>query len=371
MLSEPVIIDLQPAQFGPSESLLARHAGLSASTWRYPSGVAGLRIANGLGHIDLLPFQGQQIWDAVFLGRRLTMGSMFDQPLPTDDFMGSYGAFFLHCGATAMGDPGPTDTHPPHGELPLAAYEQAQLIVGQDDAGAFMGLTGRYRHRVAFSHHYLAEPTLLLHAGTSRIVAQMRLRNLRHQPMELMYLAHINFRPIDGAVLAESVPAGPGHIRVRPALPPPFVPSEEHRRLVSRMMASPEDHRQIDARRAIDPELVLSLDCRADAEGWAYAMQLLPDGSADFVSHRPDQLDHALRWLCQTPSERALGLLLPATAEADGYTAEKAKGHLRLLPSQSEFRCNLEFGALNPPQAVAMARRIEAIVARPGPLPRS
>jgi hypothetical protein len=42
----------------------------------------------------------------------------------------------------------------------------------------------------------------------------------------------------------------------------------------------------------------------------------ISDGSADFVSHRPDQLDHCLRWLCQTPSESALGLMLPATAEA-------------------------------------------------------
>ena len=54
-----------------------------------------------------------------------------------------------------------------------------------------------------------------------------------------------------------------------------------------------------------------------DEGGWTHGMQLLPDGSADFVSHRPDQLDHCLRWLCQTPSESALGLMLPATAEAD------------------------------------------------------
>ena len=98
-------------------------------------------------------------------------------------------------------------------------------------------------------------------------------------------------------------------------------------------------------------------------------MQLLPDGSADFVSHRPDQLDHCLRWLCQTPSESALGLMLPATAEAEGYTAEKAKGNVRLLPPQGEFHCRLEFGALDASAAAAMRERIEAVM-RAFPLPR-
>jgi hypothetical protein len=359
MLSEPAVIQLQPEQFIAGERPLARHAGLLATVFRYPNGVAGLRIANDCGHVDLLPFQGQQIWDAVFHGRRLTMGSMFDQPLPTDDFMRGYGAFFLHCGATAMGDPGPGDSHPPHGELPNARYEDAQLLIGEDEAGPFMGLTGRYRHRVAFSHHYIAEPAVKLHAGSGRVAAGMRIRNLRHSPMELMYLAHINFRPIAGAILIDGV--APGHIRVRPGLPPPFVPSPEHQALIARMTAAPEGHRRIDGGLTVDPELLLFLDCRADAEGWSHALQLLPDGAADFVSHRPDQLDHALRWLCQTPSEQALGLLLPATAEADGYTAEKAKGNVRLLPPNAEFRCDLEFGALTTAEAAAMRKRIEAV----------
>src|SRR5262249_9737915 len=156
---------------------------------------------------------------------------------------------------------------------------------------------------------------------------------------------------VDGAELVDSVT--PDHIRVRPGLPPPFVASAEHQALIARMTASPEDHRRIDAGLAVDPELLLFLDCRADAEGWSHVLQLLPDGAAAFVSHQPDQLDHALRWLCQTPAEQALGLLLPATAEADGYTAEKAKGNIRLLPPNAEFRCDLEFGALTPAEAAA------------------
>ena len=168
MLSDDVIIDLQSVQFGPAETVLARHAGLTASVWRYRSGVAGLRIGNELGHIALLPFQGQQIWEAAFLGRRLTMGSMFDGAgCPEVDFLQTYGAFFLHCGATAMGDPGLEDSHPVHGELPNARYQQAQLVIGRDESGPFMGLTGSYHHRVAFGGHYSAEPTIKLHGGAA------------------------------------------------------------------------------------------------------------------------------------------------------------------------------------------------------------
>ena len=364
MLSDEVTIDLHAAQFGAAETVLGRHAGLTASVWRYRSGVAGLRIANELGHIALLPFRGQQIWDAAFFGRRLTMRSMFEQPVPDVDFLQTYGGFFLHCGATAMGDPGLEDRHPVHGELPNAPYQQAQLVIGRDETGPFMGLTGTYRHRVAFTGHYVAEPSIKLHGQSSRISAEMRIRNLRHTPMELMYLAHINFRPVEGGRVIDTVPADTAHTRVRSTLPPPLVPSAEYSRLIERLEKDPAAHKIIDPSLAIDPELVLALDPLADAGGWAHGMQLLPDGSADFVSHRPDQLDHCLRWLCQTPSESALGLMLPATAEAEGHAAETAKGNVRLLPPQGEFRCSLEFGALDVRAAAEMRERIEGVMSR-------
>jgi hypothetical protein len=357
-----VIIDLQSVQFGPAQTVLARHAGLTASVFRYHSGVGGLRIANELGHVAVLPFQGQQIWDATFLGRRLTMRSMFDEPVPEVDFLQTYGGFFLHCGATAMGDPGLEDRHPVHGELPNARYQEAQLVIGNDESGAFMALTGSYQHRIAFGGHYVAAPSIKLHDKSSRVSAEMRIRNLRHTPMELMYLAHINFRPVEGAVLIDTVPADAAHIRVRSALPPPLVPSPAYLRLVGRLEKDPTAHKAIDPSLAIDPELVLSLDPLADESGWAHAMQRLPDGAADFVSYRPDQLDHCLRWLCQTPSESALGLMLPATAEAEGRAAEMAKGNMRLLPPQGEFCCSLEFGALDAGEAAALRERIEAVI---------
>lgn len=361
MSSEPVTVTLRPEHFTPVPTLLASYACMTATTFRYRSGVAGLRIANAAGHIDLLPFQGQQIWDATFFGRRLTMGSMFDEPVATDDYLATYGAFFIHCGATAMGNPGPEDTHPLHGELPNAIYQEAQLIIGKDAEGAFMGLTGSYRHRIAFTHNYVAGPVIKLNVKGGRIRASLSIRNLKQVPMELMYLAHINFRPVDKAVLIDTVPDDPRNMRVRATLPGQFVPSPQHRKLLDEMLDDPRRHRTIRPGQAIDPELVLSLDCRADEAGWAHSLQFLPDGAADFVSHRPQELDHGVRWISRSGDQDALGLMLPATADPNGYMSEKAKGHLKIVPPQGEFRCELEFGALEKEDADRLNREIDNI----------
>jgi hypothetical protein len=362
MSSDHVTIALMPEQFTGSEGLLATYEGLTATVYRYRNGVATLRIANEAGHIALLPFQGQQIWDAEFFGRRLTMGSMFDEPVATEDYLRNYGAFFLHCGATAMGNPGPGDSHPLHGELPNARYLTAELIAGCDAEGPFMGLTGTYRHTVAFAHNYVARPTVKLHQNGGRIRLSLCVRNLKHSPMELMYLAHINFRPVDGARLIDTVPDDPAHCRVRTRVPEFFTPTEQHRKLIEALKTDPSAHRLIEPGRRIEPELVMGVDCRADDAGFAHAMQLLPDGSADYVSHRPDQLPRAVRWMTRSADQDALGLILPATAEADGYGAEKKKGNLRIVPAQGEFRCDLEFGALQREEAEALRRKIEEAV---------
>ncbi len=366
MSSDQITITLVPEQFTGAVTVLATYEGLTASVFRYRSGVAALRIDNEAGHILLLPFQGQQIWDAEFFGRRLTMGSMFDEPVATDDYLRNYGAFFLHCGATAMGNPGPGDNHPLHGELPNAHYQTAELIAGRDADGPFMGLTGTYRHTVAFAHNYVAQPSVKLHRNSGRIRLSFTIRNLKRSAMELMYLAHINFRPVDGARLIDTVPEDARHMRIRTKVPEFFTPTEQHTRLIEALKADPALHRTIEPGRRIEPELVMGVDCLADAGGFAHAIQLLPDGSADYVSHRPDQLPRAVRWMTRSADQDALGLILPATAEADGYGAEKKKGNLRIVPAQGEFRCDMEFGALERGEAEALRRKIEDVVGARG-----
>jgi hypothetical protein len=132
---------LQDEMFRYKERTLVEANRVTASAFRFPSGVAALRLRNDLGEVVLLPYQGQQVWSAAFRGRNITMRSMFDQPRPTRNYLETYGGFNLHCGFTAMGVPAAGDTHPLHGELPNAPYDEAWLVVG----GRGRGLRGAGR----------------------------------------------------------------------------------------------------------------------------------------------------------------------------------------------------------------------------------
>ena len=67
-----------------------------------------------------------------------------------------------------MGNPAPEDTHPLHGELANLPYASASLIMGHDEHGPWMGLTGSARYTIAFTHNYEICPSLKLHAGSGR-----------------------------------------------------------------------------------------------------------------------------------------------------------------------------------------------------------
>ncbi len=361
-MTTQTVVHLHPSFFGEAERPLAAHGELTAAAFTYPSGVQALRLSNSLGSIVVLPFQGQQIWDAQFHGRTLTMRSMFDQPYPNVDYLRTYGGFLLHCGVTAMGVPAAGDTHPLHGELPNAPYQKAWLLAGEDERGPYLALGGEYRHTVAFATNYVARPLVKLYAGSSRLAVSLAVRNLKQTPMDLMYLAHANFRPVDHGRLLYSAPCTPQHVRVRSSIPSHIRPAPGYREFLHELEAHPEKHNVLAPGLAFDPEVVFFVDYQADAAGWAHSMQLHPDGSADFISHRPSQLDHGVRWISRTPDQDALGLILPATAEPEGYTAEKAKGNVKTLPGGAQWRCAMELGALTPAEAQGVAAEIERIV---------
>jgi hypothetical protein len=349
------IIHLSELQFGENEKPLVESGVFSASTFRYKSGVCALRLKNDRGELVLLPYQGQQIWSATMDGRGLTMGSMFDQPHPTQEYLATYGAFFIHCGATAMGAPGPSDSHSLHGELPLAHYEEAHLVLGEDEHGPFIGMGGTYRHTRAFNFDYVAQPLVKLYGGSSMMRVSMTVKNLKKTDMPLMYLAHINFTPVDYGRLVDTAICGAETMRVREEIPSHISVLPGYREFIQELKAHPEKHLVLKPGLLFDPEVVFFIDYFVSDQGWATAMQVHPDGKADIVRFRPDQLDHGIRWICRTGDQNALGLI-PATAEVSGYTAEKAKGNVRRLGAGESFFCEMEIGALSADEA----RNIEA-----------
>ena len=355
-------LHLTPEQFASQETPLAELGELTASTFRYPSGVCALRLKNALGDLVLLPFQGQQIWDATMRGRRLTMKSMFDQPYPTRDFLSTYGAFLLHCGATAIGAPGSGDTHPLHGELHNAPYLSAALVLGADEKGQYIGLTGIYRHTVAFNYNYTATPLVKLYTASSVFAISMTIQNLKASSMPLMFLEHVNFLPINDGRLVQTVICNPENMKVRANIPPFMEVAPGYREFVKVLQEHPEKHLVFDSNLVYDPEMVLFLNYLPDENGWAHTMQIHPDGSGDILRHRPEQLNHGVRWICRTADQDAIGIE-PCTAEVEGYIAEKQKGNVRSLPGGAAFTSELEVGVLTVEETRSEEKIIEQILA--------
>jgi hypothetical protein len=361
-MSWETTINLLPQFFDSAESALAEFGGLSSRIFRYRSGVCALRLTNKVGQLIALPFKGQQIWRLELNGRELAMKSMFDEPTASAEYLHTYGAFLVHCGFTTMGVPAGEDKHPLHGEIPNATYQTARLLIGEDETGPYMGVSGTLHYTVAFNTNYLAQPTVKMYADASRVSVSMVIKNLKRTPMEYMYMAHANFRPVDNGRLVYTARCTPEHVRVRSSIPGHLNPAPGYREFLVELARHPERHNVLKPDLAFDPEVVFFIDYQTDEHGWAHTMQVHPDGSADFISHRPAELDHGVRWIARNPDQDALGMVLPATAEPEGYHAEKAKGNVKVLPAGGEFHAQIELGILAPADARRMERDIARIV---------
>lgn len=355
------LIHLSPAMFQAVPHLLVHTPHFQVTTFTFASGVAGLKITNSRGEIVLLPYQGQQIWSATFDGKALGMRSMFDEPQPTTTYLHTYGGFFIHCGVTRMGVPGPQDTHPLHGELPNARYQKAWIQLGHDEHGEYVAMSGAFRHTVAFSDNYVAQPEVRMYADQSLLRVHLVVENLKQTPMDLMYLAHINFRPVDHATLHATAPSTPQAMRVRRSIPSHISPAPGYVEFIESLAQHPEQATTLTPGLGFDPEVVFTIDAQADAHGWAHSAQLSPDGSAWYVAHRPEQLPFLIRWISRTPDQDCLGFAMPATAEPEGYTAEKAKGNVCQIAGKSQWRCDFVVGLLDAQQSPAYVAQIRAL----------
>jgi hypothetical protein len=173
--------------------------------------------------------------------------------------------------------------------------------------------------------------------------------------MDLMYLAHINYRPVDHATLLTTAPTNAQAIRVRQSIPSHISPAPGYREFISALAENPGLAATLVPGLGFDPEVVFTIDANADQQGWAHSMQQLPDGTADYVAHRPDQLPFVIRWISRTPDQDCLGFAMPATAEPEGYTAEKNKGNLQSIAGQESWRCNFVVGTLDATKAGELA----------------
>lgn len=356
-------ISLYENFFTDGEKTIVSNGEMTASVFRYSTGVCAVTVKNKNGYITMLPFKGQQIWRAEFDGHPLVMRTMFDEPQQTDDFLKTYGAFMLHCGLTAIGNPSREDTHPLHGELPNAHYQKAYLISGEDEKGRYITVSGEFEYRIGFDTGYKFVPEVKLYENGTTFFVTDNLMNLRGNPQEYLYLCHINFRPVDGAKLIYS--AKPGDIYTHVVVPD-NMPKEEKEELKKYFAALKKDitiHDKVDNEsQYYRPEIVFTVKYKTDENGKGYCMQLLPDGYACFISHNPEQLPYGIRWISRTDDEDAMGMLLPATGEHNGYKDCMKKGYIRHIEPYGTVKLDFEVGLLRPESAEKVKEKIASIL---------
>jgi len=361
MLMEKIKFSLHPDFFCDKENKVIETKNLNVILFKYSSGICGVKLVNKNGFIILLPFKGQQIWTAHFDGRDLQMKSVFDEPVDASGLLQNFGRFMFHCGALKVGSPTPKDIHPIHGELPNAPFQEAWIEYGEDTKGRYISLCGRYTHKEFFGSQYSAEPEVRLYENSSVLDISMKVKNLSKKPMEMMYLNHINFVPVDNSVIKYNAKVSPENVKVRAGIPSHLKPDPAYVRLIEELKTKPELHHKLTKDLNSDPELVFYINYTADKSGKCYSLQVHPDGKSDYVCHIKEQLPNVVRWISRTPDHDAIAIAEPGTCDVDGYTAEKEKGNIKLLKPGEVYCCIIETGALDVAQTNEILKKINEV----------
>lgn len=346
--------------FSEKEYELVSHGKISVTAFKYSSGVEALKIENAKGGFVILPFKGQQIWNLHFAGKDLTMKTTIKEPTAETEYLKNYGGFLYHCGINSFGVP--DGNHPQHGEIPNAEYKSAYIICGEDEHGKYVSVGGHLDYDVAFTKKYRFSPKCTVHEDETVLRIDVTLENLKHAPMEYMYLCHMNFVPWDGAKLIYNAPRDKEHIKVHKIVSD-ALPSDKAAKLKSFMdsvQENPSIHDSVGADGEIyDPEICFAIKYNGDDNGRGYTMQYKEGEGACFVSHPTDVLPVGVRWISRTADEDAMGMILPATSEHLGYEDSKKKGYLKYLAPMEKLEFYIETGYLEESAAKEKIKNIE------------
>ncbi len=355
-------IHFRKSFFGEAERPIAEAHGMTASLFRYDSGIEAVRLSNRRGHLVVLPYYGQMVWDAVFDGVDLTMANMFDMPRPASEIVGTYGCFAFHSGLLRNGCPGPQDSHPLHGEMPCAPMDAAGLEVGEDDEGPYMAVTGRREYVMGFGAHYVARPRVVLRPGSALFDIRMEVENLSGAAMDLMYMCHVNFAFAEGARIVQPAPFTPEATAVRTVVPAHVPRSPAYDALLSDLARDPAVMEVLDEPERYDPEQVFYIrGLRTDEEGGTALMMRRREGDAFHIAYSTREFPKTVRWVLVNSDQKVCAFALPSTCEPEGYNAEAMKGNVQKLAGGETRRFSVRLGYLTADEAEAEECAIRAL----------
>ncbi|MDR3440240.1 aldose 1-epimerase family protein [Telmatospirillum sp.] len=359
---ETTVITLQKSFFGEAEREVTRFAGMTARLFRYDSGIEAIRLGNRRGHLVVLPFFGQMVWDAVFDGVDLSMDDMFAMPRPADVIVGTYGCFAFHSGLLRNGCPSPDDDHPLHGEMPCAPMDRAGLATGVDAQGPWMAVTGERDYAMGFGSHYKARPRIVLRPDDALFDIGMEVENLSADAMDLMYMCHVNFAFCPGARIIQPAGFTPTDTVVRTAIPGHVRPTEDYRKLIDTLAVDPTAMEVLDEPERYNPEQVFYIrNLKTDGNGQTRLMMRRPQGDAFSIAFDRHAFPHTVRWILVNSDQKVAAFALPATCEPEGYLAEKRKGHVRSLPGGATARFTVRLGHLDAAEATGVENEIRSL----------
>lgn len=345
-------INLKKSFFSGTPAEIARTDGCSAELFTYDSGIEAIRMKNRRGHLVVLPYYGQMIWQAVFDGVDLTMSSMFKEPRPASDIVGTYGCFMYHSGLLRNGNPGIHDRHALHGEMPLAPMDRAGIEIGEDSDGPWMAVVGEREYVMGFGDHYLARPRVVIRPDDATFEIRMEVENRAADAMDLMYMCHANFAFVEGGRIVQPTGFGKDDTVVRTSVPAIVQANEEYLRHIARMEEDPSCTEVIDSSIGFDPELVFYLkNLRKSADGLVHVMMRRLAGDAFVVTYDPSVFSHLVRWVLANNKQKVCAFAMPATCGVEGYSSERQQGNVRSLPGGESTCFKIKLGYLSAPAA--------------------
>lgn len=320
-------IPLHASLFTSDNKTLLQSEAFTITASCYPDNIATLTLKNTRGHIELLPFMGQMIWDAEFDGTSLCMDNMFDKPQRAEEIVGTYGCFAFHSGLLSNGCPTPEDTHPLHGEFPCASMDSAWLEVSEDR----IRVISEYEYVQGFGYHYRALPSITLRADKPRFDIAMDVTNLsNYQPMPLLYMCHMNYAYVENGIMSQNLPDEV--LQLRRTIPAHVHPTPKWQAFNDDILAGNVNANVLDKPECYDPEIVYFADNLAKyATDLCFELKNPQTGvtfSTEFSSH---DFPHATRWILNNPDQKVAAFILPATARPEGYLAAETANTLQWL----------------------------------------
>jgi len=331
-------LPLSPALFGDTPRTLLDNAHFKVELFRYPSGIEAVRMVNSRGFIIVLPFYGQMVWDAVFDGHRLTMGSGFKQPLPGKDIIDTYGCFAFHSGLLANGCPGAEDEHPLHGEMACARMDSAWLVLEEES----VALRGEAEYIKGFGHHYRALPGVTLLAERPRVIIDMAVTNLSGAAMPLQYMCHMNYAYVENGTFSQTIPESA--FQLRRSIPGHVHPTPGWLEYTRQLQEDPQAFGGLTRPEMYDPEIVFFADNLAQYGRQATFSLHSPDGYGFSTSFETAQFNFATRWILHNSDQQVAAFVLPATCRPEGASAAKKAGTLITLEPGEQRSFRVETG---------------------------